>query len=173
MGTYDDALSALASEYDVPEDALAPLRTSKLRQELAELAPYKDKYEAAERELANVKKQPVREAIFKELGVDLAAQSKAHRTIAEQFDPEVDGAKEAAAKFIEEWGFQSTGASPDNANQGAAPAAAGIVNVATSAPNAIPDLDVNEQIQQAEAKGDFALALKLKTQKQLGAAGLA
>lgn len=153
---YDAILQRLIDEYEVPESEIEPLKGSTLRAKIAELSATN---ESLAGEVAGFKKAPLKTEAFKDY--DLEALTAAQKYIFENFDwegevPAEDTVKELATKF--EFPAKAE-AAPDEG-------ARGIVAQAGLAAGAHPtNLSTDEQLAEAEAKGDFATASAIKSQK--------
>ena len=160
MSEYEDLLQRLVDEYDVPESEIEPLKASTLRKQLSEEVA---KREAAESKVTVFEKAPKREGAFKKLNIDIENLSAAQRHLYETFDWEGDDpTEETVQDFVTKFEFPVTEAEASDNTEGAR----GIAQQAGLAAGAHPtNLNVDEQIAQAERDGNYALVGALKSQK--------
>lgn len=174
MAKLDEILDELVEDFGVPEDKVTPFRGSSMRTRLEEAEAKAAKVESLEAELNGIRKAPAREKAFKELAkVDWDNLREAEKEAINKFDWEGDEpTAEEVTAFAAKYQFPTSEAVATEE----APAAAGIVNTATSAPGApAPVESTEERIAKAEREGDFKASFALKTElarEQREAAGI-
>lgn len=168
MGS-DDVVLAFLEENQASDEVIEAHKASPLRKQIGELSKWKSEVgEPAVTELSSLRKAPVRDKAFEEhANVDTSKLTESQKFALSTFDWEGDApTPEEVTAFAAKFSDLPTKASqtPEGTQSGAA----AIVGQAQSAQGNLPPAEsLDDQVREAEAKGDYATAMRLKTAAQL------
>ena len=165
MGTDFEAVRQWLEENDAPKEVKEAFDASPLRTQLEEAtkkaATLESELTKATSKLTKIEKAPVLKKSLEQLGVDYDAQPRFGKKALEAFEWEGDEPDlEQLASYLTEEGFEVAQTQAEAQEQTGAEKIVNQANLGAARFDKTPSLQ--EQIQQAEAAGDFTKSFTLK-----------